>query len=89
MSSIQLNLAVHQTTSSKELQDRGIQSISVLPNGGLSIIYDYMVCVVVTRSMQLFFTDEYADTYKLNTSGGRHTVSYNSPKPKIVKVDFA
>ncbi|NGM48597.1 hypothetical protein G5B46_03140 [Caulobacter sp. 602-2] len=73
-----------------------VYGIQLVPNAG---IYSYQVQVdaqgpsgMFSGSINLAFTDQTGDTYKLAITASRreqHTVSYNSDRPSIVKITWA
>jgi len=73
-----------------------VYGIRLVSNAG---IYSYQVQVdaqgpsgIFSGSINLAFTDQTGDTYKLAITASRreqHTVSYNSDRPSIVKITWA
>jgi hypothetical protein len=73
-----------------------VYGIRLVSNAG---IYSYQVQVdaqgpsgIFSGSINLAFTDQTGDTYKLAITSSRreqHTVSYNSDRPSIVKITWA
>lgn len=72
-----------------------VYGIQLVSNAG---IYSYQVQVdaqgpsgIFSGSINLAFTDQTGDTYKLAITSSRreqHTVSYNSDRPSIVKITW-